>query len=270
MNGLGNGTLNISGAFSYLDVGIGQATPQTTDASLQSSLGSRTIFPGGVAEVTLNNTNPEYTYRRVTRIFTEPQVNGNLTELGFWSDASGGVLTNRSLFKDSAGNPTTVLKTASDILRVQYEYRLYAPLFDVTDVINISGTAVTYTIRPQRVQDLAGWSTLLDFFGTWTPFSRVHDSSTIQVRTGQNDATPNDIASSSLAPYSAGTFYRDFTMTVTPSIGNYASGFGLFTYNTFRQNVSLPTLWQLQLTPRVIKTSDQQFSITLRQSWSRL
>lgn len=270
MNGLGNNTLFISGAFAFLDVGTGTATPQTTDTSLQSSLGLRTNFSAGVPEVTLNNTSPEYTYRRITRIFTEAQVNGNLTELGFWSAGSGGVLTNRSLFKDSAGNPTTVLKTASDILRVQYEYRLYAPLFDVTDVISIGGVTTTYTIRPQRVQDLSGWSILLDNFGLWTPYSRVHDSNTLQVRTGQNDATPNDDASSSLAPYSAGTFYRDLTITVAPSIGNYASGFGLFTYNPFRVSLLLPTLWQLQLSPRVQKTIDQQFSITLRQTWSRL
>lgn len=270
MNALGNGSLRLGNAFTHLDVGSGSAIPQVTDTSLQASLGVRTNFAGGVADVTLNNTTPEYTYRRITRVFTESQVNGNLTELGFWSAASGGTLTNRSLFKDSAGNATTVIKTASDILRVQYEYRLYAPQFDVTDTISINGIPTVYTIRPQRVQNLAGWSILLDDFGSWNPYSLVHDSDTLQLRTGLNDATPNNNASSSLTPYSAGTFYRDLTITVLPTVGNYTSGFGLFTYNLFRQGIDTTTLWQMQLLPRVIKTSDQQFQITIRQSWSRV
>lgn len=270
MNALGNGSLRLETAFTHLDVGSGSSTPQFTDTSLQASLGTRTNFAGGVPDVTLNNTTPEYTYRRITRVFTESQVNGNLTELGFWSAASGGTLTNRSLFKDSAGNPTTVIKTPSDILRVQYEYRLYAPQFDVSDVISVAGTPTTYTIRPQRVQNLAGWSILLDEFGRWNPYSRVHNSNDLQLRTGINDATPNDDASSSLAPYTNNTFYRDLTITVTPTVGNYVDGFGLFTYNPFRQVVSYPTLWQVQLLPRVVKTSGQQFQLTIRQSWSRV
>jgi hypothetical protein len=269
MNAIGNGSVSLENAFDYAEVGTGSAPPQTTDTTLQSSFGSRTIFNGGIARVTLNNTSPEYTYRRITRVFTESQVNGNLTEVGFWNHPTAGILTNRSLFKDSAGNPTTVLKTSADILRIQYEYRLYAPLFDVTDTISIAGTPTTYTIRPQRVQSLAGWSILLDDIGAWNPFSRVHDSDTLQIRTGQNDVTPFDVASSSLAPYVAGTFYRDMTITVDSTIGNYVSGFGLFTYNAFRDGIG-PVLWQVGLSPRVIKTNNQQFTLTLRQAWSRV
>jgi len=270
MNRLGDNTLTLANAFQFLDVGTGSAPPQTTDTGLQASLGLRINSNGGVANVTLNNTSPEYTFRRLTRIFTETQVTGSLTELGFWTAGTGGTLTNRSLFKDSAGNPTTVFKTSSDILRVQYEYRLYAPLFDVTDTINIGTGSITYTIRPQRVQDLAGWSTLLDDFGDWSAFARVHDSDTLQPRTAQNNATPSEDASASLAPYSNGSFFRDCTITVSPTVGNFTSGFGLFTYTMFRENVNSPYFWQLSLSPRIIKNTDQLFQITLRQSWSRL
>jgi hypothetical protein len=267
---IGTGT-KLDTAIGTLAVGEGGSTPSVSDTALDNEIAS-TTFDGGVADSDSTQTSPlEFSARKRTRIFLATEANGNLTELG-WK--FGTVLVNRSLFKDANGDTTTVFKTDKDVLQVKYEYRIFAPLFDVTGSITIgppSSGSTVYTIRPQNVNQSDGWLALLDDMGDYSdPFAKVHQSSTFGSRTANNDPSPSDEEStSSFSSYTSGAFSRDMNYRWTPPDGNFGSGINLVTWNPWHSS-GINAIWQMHLSQSINKTVDNRLDLTFRQNWSRL
>lgn len=143
-------------------VGTNNTAPTLSDTALGAQVGGRVVATGGVPDESGTViTSPEYVWRKQTREWGTTEGNGNLTEVGLFSAATGGLMWCRSLFKDAGGTPITVTKTSSDILRVTYETRLYPALADATQTaLNISGTNYDVTWRPvsRTLWPFALWS----------------------------------------------------------------------------------------------------------------
>ena len=227
---LWGGSNNISSYFSHLAVGTGSSNPDVGDTALDAEIG-RTSSNGGFADEDSDDgaTSSQRHWRACTRtrVFGNNEANGNLTELGFFTASSGGVLMNRQLFRDELGAPTTITKTSDDQLRIRYTWRVYSPLDDVFDTINIGGTPHDITVRAMYVDtnNIVGWHQR--GFANWstaTASAQVENRSTMFARDDGTVSTNRTADSGTLHSYSSGSFYRDRTLIWNPASVNYAQG----------------------------------------------
>ena len=234
---IGNGT-KLNTIYTTIAIGTGDTTPTVTDTALDNQVAS-TTFNGGIADVDTTSAAPnEYASRKRTRIFLEDEANDDLTELGWFQ---GSTLCNRSLFKDVTGNPTTVFKTSNDLLRISYEYRIYAPQGTISGSIDLgaSSGSTDYIIKPQNVNATLGWGSLRTELGNFSnPTAKIHETAVTSSRTGNNDPDPSEDASSyTLSSYTNGTYYRDIEYQWTYSVGNFDDGVRLITWNPWWNNL---------------------------------
>jgi len=262
--------ISLDSIYNELAVGTGTTAPAVTDTALENEVAS-TTNDNNIADVDGTTSSPrEYSFRRRTRVFLEGEANDDLTELG-WK--VGSTLANRALFKDLAGNSTTVYKTSNDILQISYEYRIFAPLVDLSGSFDLgagSGSA-TYTLRPQNVNQADGWGALRSDMGDLsTAFAKLHETSTLGSRTGNNDPSPSDEeSSSSLAPYTPGNYYRDIEYVWTFAAANFTTGVGLITWNPW-YTTGNKAIWQMSLSGQIAKSAATKFTIFFRQAWNRV
>jgi hypothetical protein len=267
LNALGSGTA-ISDLIQYLAVGTGSNTPSFTDTALQAEI-ARTNSNGGFADVdTANGSGDTLVYwsRVQTRVFTESQANGNLAELGFFNQATGGTLWNRQLFLDELGNPTVITKTNEDQLRVQYEYRIYPPMADNVQNIVINGVDTSVTSRPAQVASSASWGSTgaLNSLGVLgATFSWVSETATLLGRNGTTQGTL--VGSTAYQAYTPGTFYREAKTTFGPSQANFATG---VQYHAISLLGSCQ--YQMVFSPKIQKTNTQRLEIMHRITFNRV
>ena len=270
LNFIGSG-ISLDTMYTTLAVGTDGATPTTSDTSLGNQVATSTDN-GGEADTDSTESSPvEYAYRRRIRIFDETEANYSLKELGW---IYGGLTVNRSLFKDINGNPTTLVKTDEDYLRIVYEYRIFAPLNDVVGSIVIGPPAcgsVDYTIRPQNVNQTDGWPSLLSTMGSYaTPSASVHEPQVIGSRTGNNFPQPSAMQStSSFGSYVADSFYRDMEYVWSYAYGNFDSKVNLITWNPWAAS-GKKMLWQMHCSQSMDKTNTNKLTLRFRQRWARV
>lgn len=132
-----------------LFVGTGSSTPLFSNTALDSPLTSAAGAGWNDIASTLSGTN----YIKESRnIITFPigAVVGNISELSLSN--SGQDSDTRALFKDGAGDPTTITVTAQDQLVVTYFVQKTISMIPFTSSIlaDLDGvpTAIDYTIRP--------------------------------------------------------------------------------------------------------------------------
>jgi len=264
-------------------------TDSTAPAVSQTSLGAeispsssnRTNSNGAIADVHAFVGGSFYWSKKITKLFTETQANGNLTEFGLFTANTGGTMWTRQLFKDGGGTPTTIVKTSADQLRITYEYRLYFPSADLVSTKNISGTVYDYTVRPNNVDGAATWggisghieagagSSWLGSGGVGPPEgkeSNVLVATTDDFGSAGADATPDSV---SMAAYTNGTFFRDGTAVWEPGSANFATGFGGTTvgWNGFQNNIRM---FQVVFhTTKLPKTNTKRLTLTFRWALTR-
>lgn len=113
-------------------VGSGTSEPQITQTGLDSFIARTTTIQGSTSgrQVTSGEF---YWWGRVTYRFAQGKAEGNLSEIGVgW--ANDGLL-NRTLIKDTAGNPTTVVILPDEFLDVNFEFRVYPKMTDTVKTI---------------------------------------------------------------------------------------------------------------------------------------
>jgi hypothetical protein len=246
LNSIGGGTS--IGNHSWLAVGTGSTAPAVSDTSLESQLGNRTNNTGGFPVEASTGANNAYSEAVVTRQFDFGEVNGNLTELGFFSDSTGGSMLNRQLFRDEQGEPTTITKTSEDMLRVLIAWRVMTPLVDAQQLaVSITGSG-NHDIEAGSVsrgsQD--GWAgstntILLPLgFGNWptgiqgntgavavcahNAFPTDRDS---LIATGSTFFVDTDMASpAGRQSYVSGSFKREYQPAWGPGEANFTGGIG--------------------------------------------
>ena len=268
---IGSG-VNLNGVYSLLAVGTGNSTPAVTDTALDNEL-TPSVNNGGISDVDTTQSSPrEYSSRKRTRVFTEAQANGDLTELGW---RVGSTLCNRALFADLQGNPTIVYKTSNDILKITYEYRIFAPQGDMSGAfdLGVGSGSTSYIIRPQNVNNALGWGSLRSNLGSLSSsLARIHSTAILGSRTGDNSPTPySGSTSHSYGGYVSGNYYRDMEYIWTFSGGDFipVGGVRLITWNPWYASGDSPT-WQMYLSASLAKTSLTKFTIKFRHTWNRV
>lgn len=210
-----------------------------------------------------------------TRVFTfaAGAADGALTELGA-SAATNGQVNTRALFKDGFGDPTVVNVAADEQLVVTY--RLYI-VPNETDAVLIkvqNGTEYTLTFRLANLGNTFSYATGSDILSgvLWasqgtsysvTPF--YGGSSAIGAITGSPVGTAGVAQDmpAVLGSYVNGNYYRDDSITAQLSHFNYSNLGALYgVYGT-------PFRWQIGISPRINKTSNDTLKFVIRTRWYR-
>lgn len=251
----------------YCRVGTGNTAPAVSDTNLVSHVAGALRDAG--SDTTGNSgSSPWYTYIQRVYVFPAGFVGAssvNLAEIGTGTASSDGAnLFSRALILDGVGNPTTLTVDTDEELRVTYELRMYPLETDISSSIIDSGTSVnhSYTLRACEV----------DQSNNWVPLGMTTSGTTGSVATdgaiGAIDGSPTgsgDIPTGvTVANYTNGNYYRDFTYTWGSGDGNFATGISAMKLFTNGK-----TSWQVGFSPAINKDNTQETSLTLRVSWDR-
>ena len=272
---MGNASFILSTAVNYIAVGTGSSTPTVLQTALDAELG-RTNNNNSTADViTAGPANAYWSLVR-TRQFLQAEVNGNLTELGFFNTNPAGTMWNRQLFK-VAGVPTTIVKTSADFLRITYEYRIYSPSADISNTVTISGVGYPYTIRAININQANTWgfdgssSGPLNGFGQpWPQLSQAYESNVLVSQTGGNPSgTPQTDSSRAASAYTNGSFQRAISHTYGTATGNFTTGIGSIVLNgRYAGGAILPAFQCAFTTTKLPKDNTKQLVFNSTFSWA--
>lgn len=249
-------------------------TDNTAPAQSDTSLGNEVAATASTFSNSSGNDGsspPQYWFRRQVWEFGKNEANNTLAELGTGETAN---LWMRQLFRDDAGNATTISKTSEEILRIQYEVRLYPDLSVKNKTLNVdtrgtvNGVSVDY--QPQKVDDANIWGNLVsanDGLGFWdsggddvrlfgdnTPPGNFTD-------TGPSSFNPNETADVgfSLDSYTAGSFARTKTWgDIGASVGNFTNGIGCITYSLGASGIASYRAHAAFFATKIDKTSNDE------------
>lgn len=267
------GASSLSTALLYFGVGTSAAAPDVTQVALGAEV-LRTNSDGGFADgPTLWGPGNAYAYVTRTRVFTEAQANGNLTEVGIFTASSSGTMFCRSLLKDAMGAPTTIVKTNEFQLRIDYEFRLYPPNAwgDYTFDASVNGVTRTLTARPQGTGNATAWN-VFNFGGAPNISAASANLSNAALCALSADTalraadagTNFTIAATSRVntAYGAGSYYREQTQEWSGAVANGTNYF-LWGWN------GMSTTFQVLFPVSFTKANTQKFVIVARAQWAR-
>lgn len=269
-----NSFLGTSGAstldtlLNFAAVGTNNTAPTNADTALGAQVGSRVTGNGGIADAFATSIAPDFVSIQRTREWGTAEGNGNLTEIGFFNAASGGVMWCRALFRDGGGTPVTVVKTASDILRVTYELRIYPALGDSTQTgITISGTPYNFVWRPvtRTLWPISLWSGGLVGVARNTG-AQVLTRTTLLTRWGTDFDTGTDSTSASIT-YDAANLRHQRTHIFDTSVVLTIGAIQI----AATQNVSGQRCQYVgTVSPTMAKTGSNQLTLNFNLDWSRV
>jgi len=269
----------LTSGFTYLSVGTGSTPPAVSDTNLLAEVGS-TNSNGGTGDTLGYDAVSNFAWARRVRLFLEAEANGNLAELGFYSRSAASTspprkLINRQLFRDALLTPTTITKTASDQLRVTFEWRIYPPSVDVTGTVTLNAIVYNYTTRANGANSAGNWHTnslsggsgASGYLGTVGLVADSADSNgTLVAFPGTHPTTSGAAATSTTASsYVDGTFYRDITSVWDPGVANFGIG-KIFSY---AKSGGHSYLFATAFSPVIPKTSLQRLTMNSRWTWGR-
>lgn len=132
----------------YLHVGTGNTAPTFSDTGLENQIAVSAFSAWTESNVVLNGTT--YEKESVNAFtFTVGAVVGNIAELGVNSSTNpSATFDTRALFKDGAGDPTTIPVTVDDQLVVTYYVKKFISMTPVSLQVTSGGNVIDYTIRP--------------------------------------------------------------------------------------------------------------------------
>lgn len=264
----------VPGTFDYASIGTGTNLPNASNTSLQAFVADATppVFDSQSNQGPTN-------YPSVLQfhhVYAQGAVVGNMAEVGVGWAAGGGSLFSRSRILDGGGSPTTLTVIPLDQLTVYYELTITNPTADVNDTVTISGTDYDYEGRMANAANFLAspYNVLTNTITTqWGQVSNsgggavksYEASSVLGAITGEPSGTSEISGSSNVASYSSGNFYRDSTVTLTPSQGNLSGGIGCM-----RLDYMLSAMqFQYQFTPPIPKDNTKTLTLTARFSWGR-
>ncbi len=255
----------------YLSVGTGSAAPSNVDTALQAFVASTTPYAG--TDTASDATSPYTVHMTVQYNFAQGAVVGNIAELGLGGVSGGTSLFSRCLIVDRTGVATTLSVTAIDQLTVYYRLNVTYVVTDSSGSVTLAGTSYAYTARAAYATNVGGKSSILQTLGIPSSSSgyistlmAAYDSASAlgPLTGGPTGIVVSTSTTQSQAAYSAGSYYRDVTITVGASTGNPAGGIGALVFFT-GSNFA----WQYQFTPAIPKDNTKTLALTFRVSWAR-
>ncbi len=261
------GTQQHANVTRYCHVGVGTAAPQFTDTSLQERV-AHTTFTGNRSG-SMASEPPYYSETRYTYDFGLGAVAGNLTEIGIGNNSN---LWSRALIVDASGNPTSFPVASDEQLIASYRLRLYVPEGDTEGQITIGSTVYDYLCRAAGATNYGAWG-FPSLTGNNDPMGAVEWIALYSGTVGEVTARPGGSRSAftgtQQAPYSPGSYYRDSSVSFSTTQGNgtwQSLSWGLPNGSSSASN---DDAFQCQLTPALVKTSDEVMVLNQRISWGR-
>lgn len=266
---------------SYMEVGTGSTPPDVSDVQLESLIAG-TSSNGGFSDSsqTPNSGNNYEMWYRIERLFTQAQANGNLTEVGMRFNNSSGPLFCRHLFLDESDQPTTIVKTSEDQLRVSYTWESRGPV-EVTgqpDVL-IPTPSVPAGISTTVLNRAMAYLTNQN--NSWGPSTSygirlLGQQNSYRASVSDSDTFPSLLSSglngsvtfansNSIQSYVQDSFYRDMVSQWTASQANYAGGIGSLSFGIWAQS----TPFCMTFSPKIPKTDTDRFVAVMRYQVAR-
>lgn len=278
--------MGLTGFITSCSVGTGNAEPVTTQTSLQSLLATTTTK--NTRTFGVNSGLPYYGWSQVVFRFPVGAAAGNISEVGVGWTASN--LFSRSLIKDVGGNPTSINILSDEVLDVTYQLRQYAPASDVTQVINVSGTNHTVTIRPyMAASSRVGWDSFLTTGDVSSMLGQVACAITGNYAYMSNlvvyDASHSLVTSVTSIPYngttnkaynsasSAGYMFNSTYLNDKVARGGVALGLNDGNFSEGIALLTVPTVnlghYQVGFNPPILKTASHTLRVDLTIGWDR-
>jgi len=250
------------------------------DTGVKAQLGSRVVM----TTYTSNRTG-EYFAKTSEYNWAIGDTTGNIAEVGITNSTSTRFLT-RARIKDALGVPTTITVLADEQLRVYYELRLYWPMSDLVEIINVNvGTvaapvwvATTMTTRPLYIGSATGW----DIYQGSGDALFAHEA--VSNYTGWYSYGSDMALALASATIPSGTFigqarydatfvtlydpaHTTFEMTVPSTKWNVAGGIGGMKWSA--RGDLYRTCWQTKIDPPLPKTNLDVATVNFRISVTR-
>lgn len=262
--------LNRIGTGNYLTachVGTNNTAPAVSDTALAGFVAGSNNVTVGVSGA--QSSAPYYGWKTRTYRFAAAPANWNLNEVGIATSAVNGgstIMFSRALILDDLGSPTTVTVLTGEILDVTYQLRLYPPLTDVNQTINIPGSGDHDVItRAASVTSDSWWGDILGSAATiYTGVLSMFQvwSGNIGAITSTPSGSQQGFNAGNLA-YVNNSLQRDGTKSLGLSEGNFAGGIrSLCWHSTLGR-------FQQQFDPPIPKTNAKTLSLVVRYSWAR-
>lgn len=256
-------------ALSTVRVGTDNTAPSQSHTALGNEVAATsTLFNQSDG----SGSNFDYWWRRQTWEFGKAEANNTLAELGTGQSSTG--IWMRQLFKDDQGNNTTISKQNDEILRIQYELRIYPDKTQKTKSLDVDtrGSVASHDVTYQPAQidsfvwGVGGLMIKSDGFerglGTWSdPTLYAVETNTIpsdfQVDRGSNALDSSDFGSYSLDSYTAGSFERTISFGPIPATEwNFSTGIGTIGFNDVSS--SSEAMFLSIFDPKIDKTSNDE------------
>lgn len=269
--------LNTSAA-SYVEVGTGSTPPAVSDTSLESSLGG-TNSNGGFSSHQVEgpgSSNGWFESWRFYRVFTEAQVNGNLTEIGIrLTDNPSSALWSRTLFVDEVGDPVTIVKTNEDQLKISYTLgyqRMVTPLeqidFPIVTPRAPGGTPTLVTVRGHGNNGQLNGSNSNPGYIIGTNWNTI-ESNAMPGTASNPVGTASPSANATIAAYVAGTFYREGEARWGAAAGNFVTGIGLIGVRGIGVAAAQYSHY-ITFSPKIDKLNTERLVFQMRFSYGRM
>lgn len=266
---------NLTGFFlnTHCGVGTGTTVPTSSDVALEAPLAmyppsaASHIEGGAIAYVAASSPTPAY-YRCIwTYTFPAGTATGNLSEVGVGGALLGDTtprLFSRALIVDGGGAPTTITVLSNEALTVTYELRLYLDQTDNAYSFLINTTSYSGTFRRALIET----APFLYYSVQIGPFHAMYLTSyngtigTVSQSPTGTSGSSNAYSEMSQNSYIPGTYFRDFSRTISTSNDNLSGGISAL------MTVSPHGNWQFSVSPAIPKTSSVSLQLNWRQSWS--
>lgn len=250
----------------WCQVGSGSTPPAFTNTGLVSRIASSSTISAQTGGAV--SSAPYYCFSRRVFSFAQGTAAGNISEVGIgWLNNQG--LYSRALVLDGSGNPTAITVLPDEVLQVAYELRFYSKAADETGTIvftgNVGGT-YEWTIRASQVTTSSIGS------GWYLPIAQNYTNENSALRNAFNNGIsgvtsqptgPTALMAMANAPYASGSLYAETTLSLGQGQGNFEGGIGSIGW---KQGIGQ---YQIGFNPKIPKTANETFSITLRHSWGR-
>lgn len=255
-------------------VGEGSNPPVFADTALQTYHQTS----NNVSYSNTNGTSPDYIGKAgFVYSFAVQTVNKNYTEVGVGWGTLGTNLWSRALIVDSGGAPTSFTVLVGEQLEVTYRLWFVPNLTDNTYTVTIAGVTYNCTTRPASLP--LGLVTGIFARGfDWTSGST--DCVLYTGAIGAYTLIPSGTSTSSYssmvpAAYTAGNYYRDYTISWGTTAGNLSGGFRSVWHSIRADNGGgqpwpFPHAFQTDFGASVPKDNTKTMSLTFRFSWGRL
>lgn len=269
-------------------VGTGSTAPAVSDTDLATYLAGTTNNSGFAQSYAAGpagagpGAGMEYTSQFTTRVFMEAEANGNLTEVAMAQlphTVTPVSMWTRQLFLDEVSAPTTITKTSAELLKVEYEVRVYPPTAVVTQAgVTVGAQSIDVTIQPIKLasgpwtyaplfgssQAVSGGATGYSAWAMEANADLSADFKASPVETGSvKNSTKNFLA------YVPGSFTAKVQHIWDLGVANFATGIGSLDFGSLQGDTQTYVLWYMRFVPKILKTSSDKLTIEISYTLAR-